>query len=167
MAEALARASTTRPAADKPLVVGVMGSGHIRYGYGVPHQLRDLGVKNVGTLLPVSAGLDCKELRRGLADAVFAVPQSPKAKPEPPRLGVQLEESDGKVRIVNVTAGSLAEATGLKAGDLLVDVAGRPVSRTLHVIASIRLQPAGTWLPLRVKRGEEMLELVVKFPPKQ
>ncbi len=37
----------------------------------------------------------------------------------------------------------------------------------LRVIAAIRLQPAGTWLPMRVKRGDDTLELVVKFPAKQ
>ena len=67
--------------ATKPLVVGIMGSGHIRYGHGVPHQLRDLGVKNVGTLLPVPVDFDCKELRPGLADAVFAVPEPAKVAP--------------------------------------------------------------------------------------
>ena len=154
-------------AGDRPLVVGVMGSGHIGFGYGVPHQLRDLGVKNIGTLLPVRVGLDCKELQSGLADAVFALPELAKAKPEPPRLGVRLEENDGAVRIIDVTAGSLAERTGLKAGDEVVEVAGLPVKRNLVVIAAIRMQPAGTWLPLRVKRGDETLELVVKFPTRQ
>ncbi len=167
MAEALARQVIPGSAGEKPLVVGIMGSGHIRFGYGVPNQLRDLGVKNVGTLLPVAAGLDCDELRPGLADAVFALPQLAKAKPESPRLGVQLEESNRTVRIVDVTAGSLAERTGLKAGDQIVEVASLPVNRPLLVVAAIRLQPAGTWLPLRVKRGEETLDLVVKFPAKQ
>ncbi len=166
MAEALARHVSPASSGDKALVVGIMGSGHIRYGHGVPHQLRDLGVKNVGTLLPVPADVDCKELRTGLADAVFAVPEPAKAVPEPPRLGVQLEENAGIVRIAGVTSGSLAERTGLKAGDLIVEVAGVPVSRTLRVIAAIRLQPAGTWLPMRVKRGEETLDLLIKFPPK-
>ena len=167
MAEALARYVIPGSAGEKPLVVGLMGSGHIRFGYGVPHQLRDLGAKNLGTLLPVPVGFDCKELRSGLADAVFAVPESARAKPEPPRLGVRLETSDGAVRIADVTSGSLAEKSGLKVGDQLVEVAGSPVSRMLPVIASIRLQPAGTWLPLRVKRGDDTLELVVRFPPKQ
>ncbi len=164
MAEALARRATE---GAKPLVVGIMGSGHIRHGYGVPHQLRDLGVKRVGTLLPLPSDFDCKDLRPGLADAVFALPENAKSAPEPPRLGVRLEETAGAVRVVDVTAGSLAEATGLKAGDQIVEVAGLPVTRTLRVIAAVRLQPAGTWLPLRVKRGDESLELVVKFPPKQ
>jgi len=166
MAEALARYAIPGKTGEKPLVVGIMGSGHIRFGHGVPHQLRDLGVKNVGTLLPVSVGLACQELRPGLADAVFALPESAKSTPVPPRLGVRLEENAGAVRIVDVTVGSLAEKTGLKAGDQIVEVAGVPVNRTLRVIAAIRLQPAGTWLPLRVKRGDDTLELMIKFPPK-
>jgi uncharacterized iron-regulated protein len=164
MAEALARVAMPASAGERPLVVGVMGIGHVSFGYGVPHQLRDLGVKNIGTLMPVRVGLDCKELQPGLADAVFVLPESAKAKPEPPRLGVRLEENDGAVRISDVTPGSLAERSGLKAGDQVVEVAGLPVTRNLVVIAAIRMQPAGTWLPLRVKRGDETLELVVKFP---
>ena len=167
MAEALASRVTAGPQGVQPLVVGIMGSGHLRDGHGVPHQLRDLGVKNVGSLLPVPAALDCKELRPGMADAVFALPETARPAPEPPRLGVRLEESGATVRIVDVTAGSLAERTGLKAGDQIVEVAGLPVSRTLQVIAAIRQQPPGTWLPLRVKRGDDSLDLVVRFAPKQ
>lgn len=165
MAEALARRAAAGPAAPRPLLVGVMGSGHLRFGHGVPHQLRDLGVKNVGTLLPLSADGDCKDIRAGLADAVFMLPAQAMPKAEPPRLGVRLEEHEGGVRIERVMAGSLAEKTGLKSGDRIVEMAGRPVQKTLTVTALVRLQPAGTWLPLRVKRGEETLELVVKFPP--
>jgi hypothetical protein len=36
-------------------------------------QLRDLGLKSIGTLLPVESG-KCGELVRGLADAVFVLP---------------------------------------------------------------------------------------------
>ena len=161
MAEALAR----RAGAGKPLVVGVMGSGHLRHGHGVPQQLRDLGVSNVGTLLPLSAGGECRDLRAGLADAVFMLPAQVAPKPAPPRLGVQLEAHEGGVRIVAVTAGSLAEKSGLKRGDVILEMAGRPVKTTLAAISLVRLQPAGTWLPLRVGRGAETLDLVVKFPP--
>lgn len=161
MAEALAR----RLAAGKPLVVGVMGSGHIRHGHGVPHQLRSLGLKNVGTLIPLPADSDCREIRSGLADALFVLPKQAMSMPEPPRLGVQLEEHEGGVRIAGVMADSLAERSGLKTGDRFVEVAGLPVQKTLNLIALVRQQPGGTWLPMRLKRGDETLELVVKFPP--
>jgi len=164
MAQALARRVIAGPAGEKPLVVGVMGTGHLRFGYGVPHQLRDLGVSNIGTLLPLPAGFDCKDLRSGLADAAFALPEQASAKPEPPRLGVRLEGNAGKVNIAEVTAGSLAERSGLKAGDRLLAVAGSPATRVTPVIATVRRQPAGTWLPIRVMRGNDTLELVIKFP---
>lgn len=165
MAEVLARSLNAGPSADKPLVVGIMGSGHIRFGYGVPHQLRDLGVTGIGTLLPLPADLNCDDVRNGLADAVFALPMQTGAEPEPPRLGVRLEDEGGGVRIAEVTAGSLAEQTGLKSGDRLVEVAGQPVKQARSVAASVRGQPPGTWLPVHVKRGDETLDLVVKFPP--
>lgn len=166
MAEALAR--KLAPAGDgQPLVVGVMGAGHVRFGHGVPYQLRDLGVKNIGTLLPVSAEDDCTEVRAGLADAVFALPKQAAAQPEPPRLGVRLEQNEDSVRIAEVTAGSLAERTGLKTGDRLLEVGGQPVTRVMPVIAAVRQQPDGSWLPMRVKRGDEMLDLLVKFPAKR
>ncbi|HJV26807.1 MAG TPA: ChaN family lipoprotein [Aromatoleum sp.] len=165
MAEALARSLKPARAADKPLVVGIMGSGHVRFGYGVPHQLRDLGVTRIGTLLPLPADFDCDEVHAGLADAVFGLPAQGATKPEPPRLGVRLEEEGGSVRVADVTSGSLAEKTGLKSGDRLVEVAGRPVKQSQSVIASVRGQPPGTWLPLRVKRGDETIDFVIKFPP--
>lgn len=165
MAEALAR--RTGQGTQRPLVVGIMGAGHVRYGYGVAHQLRDLGVNSIGTLLPVNVKQDCKEIKAGLADAVFALPGTPADKPPPPRLGVRLEAADGGVRLTEVTAGSLAEKTGLKSGDRIVSLAGTPVSKISSVIAAVRAQPAGTWLPLQIRRGTETLELIIKFPPQK
>lgn len=164
MAEALAHRAISGGKAENPLVVGVMGSGHIRYGYGVPHQLQDLGIKKVGSLLPMDSDSDCKNIHPGLADAIFALPRPAMAKPEPPRLGVRLEQGDDGVRVADVVANSLAEKSGLKIGDYLVEVAGQPAKKIMPIISSIRQQPGGSWLPVRVKRGDETLELVVKFP---
>jgi uncharacterized iron-regulated protein len=75
MAEAIA-ARVTTSSGSKPLVVGIMGSGHVRHGYGVPHQLRDLGISSVGTLIPVGVA-DCNELKPKFATAVFAMPALP------------------------------------------------------------------------------------------
>lgn len=166
MAEALARPLKAAAPGGKPLMVGIMGSAHLRFGYGVPHQLRDLGVADVASLLPLGAGFDCKELRPGLADAVFSLPPQAAGVPEPPRLGVQLDQNEDSVQIATVTAGSLAERSGLKSGDRLIELGGAPVSKVAAVIAAIRAQPAGSWLPLRLKRGNDTLELVLKFPPK-
>ena len=165
MAEALAHRATPGAEGEKPLLVGIMGNGHVRFGWGVPHQLHDLGVKNVGILMAVAADTDCDNVRAGLADAVFALPKQATPPEEPPRLGVRLEGGDGgNVRIAEIIAGSLAEKSGLKGGDQLLEIAGEPTKRMTQVVAAVRRQPGGTWLPIRVRRGDETLDLVVKFP---
>jgi len=164
MAQGLARAASAKTEAGHTLVVGIMGSGHVRYGRGVAHQLRDLGIESIGMLLPVAANRDCSGLG-GIADAVFAVPALPASAPPPPRLGVRIERTEDGVRIVDVVKGSLADATGLRAGDRIVSIAGAGIARTGEVIRAVRAQPPGTWLPMRIRRDGQEIDLTVKFPP--
>lgn len=163
MAEVLAGAAK-RPGA--PLVVGVMGNGHINHGYGVPHQLKALGVTDFVALLPWDRGAPCKNLVAGLADAVFGVaaPAAERAG-ERPRLGVYLDKApDGGVLIRQVEKGSIAEATGIRDGDVLIEMAGVPAKQAGDLVEIVQRQAPGTWLPLKVKRGSETLELIAKFP---
>lgn len=166
MAEALVAGRQHHAGADGrlPLAAAVMGNGHVRFGHGVAHQLRDLGENSIGQLMPVGANTACSELRAGLADAVFAVPAARQSPLPPPRLGVALEEHAKGVRIAEVTAGSLAEQTGLRRDDIITEVAGKAAKRPLHIIAAVRTQPAGTWLPLKLQRGGDLMEVVVRFP---
>lgn len=73
MAEALAR--RTR-APSPPLVVGIMGSGHLQFDHGVPEQLRALGIAGTHTMMPfdLPAGEDCTKPPAGLAHSVFVLP---------------------------------------------------------------------------------------------
>jgi uncharacterized iron-regulated protein len=162
MAEALA-AAAKRPGA--PLVVGVMGTGHINHGYGVPHQLKALGVADFVTLLPWDRGAQCKNLVAGLADAVFGVAAPAAARAERPRLGVYLEAApEAGVRVRQVEKGSIAEATGIRDGDVVVEMAGVAAKQVSDLVEVVQRQAPGTWLPLKVKRGAETIELVAKFP---
>ena len=166
MAEALA--SRSQPAGEsgvKPLVVGIMGTGHIRFGHGVPHQLRDIGIASIGTLVPLEASTPCDAIPAGLADAVFAVPEQIREE-QPPRLGVGLDPHKDGVRVAGVTSGSLAERSGILANDIIIEMAGAKAPSVSGLIATIRAQPAGTWLPMKVKRGKETVELVIRFPAK-
>ena len=40
---------------DPPLVIGIIGQGHLEYGHGTPYQLRDLGIASPAVLLPARA----------------------------------------------------------------------------------------------------------------
>jgi uncharacterized iron-regulated protein len=165
MAQAIVSRLDQAALGQRPLVVGIAGSGHLRNGFGVAHQLRDLGVDEITTLLPIEVPEDCKFLVAGLADAVFTLPPG-RAEPRPrPRLGVQLTQKGDRVEIVDVLKDSLAASMDLRAGDVIVSMAGVAVTRLDAVIAAVRAQPPGTWLPIALQRGDTRLELVIKFPP--
>jgi uncharacterized iron-regulated protein len=70
MAEAIASA---RRDGQRPLVIGIMGSGHVEYGDGVPHQLAALGVHDVTTALPWRADTDYPIHDPPIADVLFGV----------------------------------------------------------------------------------------------
>ena len=167
MAEALASARAT---GDRPVVVGIVGGGHLEFGHGVPHQLADLGIADATVLLPWDAGRPCAGLKDDdgtpVADFVFGVD----APPEPagrPRLllGVVITESDDGVHVDRVMPDSVAEKTGLKEGDIIVEAAGVATAKTRDLIAVVGRQAAGTWLPIQIKRGGDTLDVIAKFPP--
>jgi len=65
-------AAGARPGA--PLVVGIIGMGHLQFGGGVPWQLADLGLSGCRVLIPADAvDPPCA----GAADAVFLLPPEP------------------------------------------------------------------------------------------
>jgi uncharacterized iron-regulated protein len=71
MAEALA-AAHRQPGA--PLVVGIVGRGHVERRWGIPHQLSALGIAEAAVLLAERAPVVCAGLDVDLADAVFILP---------------------------------------------------------------------------------------------
>ena len=74
MAEAIAGARRDAP---RPLIVGVMGSGHIEYGDGVPHQLAALGIDDVATALPWPANTDYPIHDPPIADVLYGIALPP------------------------------------------------------------------------------------------
>jgi len=162
MAEALASANRKFSNAT---IVGVLGSGHVENGHGVPHQLKDLGVTALTTHIPVSVDTACKYVGTSYADAVFTLPRSEETlAPARPRLGVLLMQGDGAPRINRVVSGSVAEAAGLQAGDHVVRAAGLEMRNSDDLVEIVSRQAPGTWLPLGIRRDGQEIDLIAKFP---
>jgi S1-C subfamily serine protease len=90
----------------------------------------------------------------------------PPEKPAPrPRLGVSIELTSDGVAVREVEKGSVAEATGIQGGDVVLEVAGLPARQPGEVVEAIQRQAPGTWLPIKVRRKGETLDLIAKFPP--
>jgi len=162
MAEALAGAKRKFSSAT---VVGILGSGHVAEGYGVPHQLEALGVAGVTTLIPVSADAACMLVGTSYADALFTLPREDETPPpDRPRLGVVLVDGDGAPRINRVVGDSVAEIAGLKVGDHVTRAAGLAIRNPDELVEVIARQAPGTWLPLSIRRDGQEIDLVAQFP---
>jgi uncharacterized iron-regulated protein len=166
MADALADAA--RPdnlAGPDPLVVGLMGQGHLANGDGVPAQLDDLGLTDHRSLLPWTPAGDCAAPAQH-ADARYVRGDEAAFQPAAPlRLGVLLEAHSDGVRIVSVGEKSVAEQAGLEAGDVIVTAAGVAVEVPTDLSVILRRQAPGTLLPLGVMRDGVTRERLARFPP--
>ena len=164
MAQGLAGA-LRRDNNKSPLVVGVMGSGHMMNGFGVPHQLSALGITKIADLVPWDEQLSCEDLVPGFAYAVFGL-KTPiaAAEEDKPHLGVYLEPSSAGMRVVKVVEHSIAETSGIAVGDHIVELAGAPVHNMSDVVAAVQNMVPGTWLPLTVERNDKRIEIIAKFP---
>ncbi len=161
MAEAIADALHR----GAPRVVAIAGAGHLMGGHGIPHQLADLGIDDVAVLLPWDGSLPCDALELPhLADAVFGLTPPEHPRQPRPRLGVYLAQDAQGVRITQITQGSVAEKTGLRPDDLILEMAGRPVEEVKDVVERVQATQPGTWLPLVIRRGDQRLELIARFP---
>ena len=161
MAEAIAAAHQRDPDAQ---IVAIVGRGHIEFGYGIPHQLADLGIEAVEVLLPVDVDTGCDAIPTDLADALFVVePQTLEQQPRP-TLGVMIENGEDGVRVMEVVAGSVAEQAGMQAGDVIHGAAGFEVTTSGELIEVIQRQAPGTWLPLQILRDKVQIELLARFP---
>ncbi|MBY6260537.1 PDZ domain-containing protein [Azospirillum sp. 412522] len=146
-------------------VVGILGEGHVASRDGVPHQLADLGIADAAVLLPWDADRDCEELDGRIADAVFGLgTEREDAEPQRPKLGVQLDPGPEGIMVGAVSNGSVAAAAGLRTGDRIMTAAGAPVRAPADLVAVIRRQAPGTWLPLTIRRDGAEQDLVAKFP---
>jgi uncharacterized iron-regulated protein len=154
-AEAIRAALLAHPTA---LVVGVMGTGHAAHGWGVPHQLAALGIEDVAVLLPWEKSNSCADLTPDLADAVFGV-DSPPEPAQRPRLGIMIGEAEPGVRVVEVTAGSVAESAGIRAGDVVVEAAGQTLQGVVDLQRIVGHHPAEKPLSLRVRRDGKTIDV--------
>ena len=166
MAQILQQTVTESKNTEKPLVVGIMGTGHVLHGFGVTHQLYDLGIKNVSALLPWDSSRSCKHLVKGIADAVFGtLPHTVEsAQPQFQRLGIRYEIAQGGALVLEVEKNSIAEYAQLQDADVILEMAGIPIRNTEDVIAIVKRQAPGTWLPLKIRRNNHEIQAIAKFP---
>lgn len=85
--------------------------------------------------------------------------------PGPPRpwLGLYSTEAKGRLLVDRVAVGGPAEAAGLRAGDIVLAVAGEPVGSMAELYRKVWARgPAGVAVPLTVLQGMDLREVTVR-----
>lgn len=164
MAEGLASARQKYPDA---VAIGIMGSGHIEHGYGIPHQLRNLGTGDSTILIPVETNEACKKVASDSAHLLFTVKALADDTDNRPKLGVAVTAKDNGALVNGVSPNSVGAMAGIQKGDIIIRAAGNPIQSAGDLIEVVSRQAPGTWLPLIVKRGGKDIELLAKFAPEQ
>jgi S1-C subfamily serine protease len=110
--------------------------------------------------LPGNMFVPIDRLKPILAEMVrFGRPQAPPR----PWLGITSEEHRGRVFIVRVAPDSPASKAGVKPGDILLSVAGAPVTTLEGLYRRLwSVGPAGVEVPLSVLQGVEVNRMAIK-----
>lgn len=113
---------------DYSMVV-MAGAGHIAYGYGIPSRVKRRGDYSCSLILcPAGEVVD-----RTVSDYVL-FPQDIPA-PFSAKLGVILGKEKGKVKVKAVFPGTCAKRAGIRRGDVILEMDGRPI----HSISDVKL----------------------------
>ncbi len=98
-----------------------------------------------------------------LALGVMSVPQR-RIPPVSGVLGVNLKPGEqGPAQIEKVLPNSPAEKAGLKDGDIITHLDGKPINNGSELVAAIRQRRIGDVVRLNVKRGQSVLAIAVKL----
>lgn len=172
MAQAAYQALTAPSGRDRRMLV-LAGAGHVQYGFGVPRRLfRRLPV-SYATVVPFVGELpeersdlrmdvEVPEFPLPVADFVWSLPFTD-LEGERVRLGVRIEPDEAGLRVTEVTRGSAAETGGVQAGDLLLELDGRPLKDMVDVQAALTLARPGERGALVVERGGARVALTVPY----
>jgi predicted metalloprotease with PDZ domain len=156
-------------------MVVLAGGNHVRYGFGIP--------RRVFRRLPTSyllVGSHEVEIPESKKDRLMDVTMPPfpmtpydfvvyTAYEELPgervKLGVRMDEQDGRVVLRDVVPGSAAATAGVQAGDVILSLDGEPVADNFDLVYAVGQKVKGDKGVLEVERGGEQLRLEVDFQP--
>jgi len=173
MAENVAHYLASPPAKSRRMVV-VAGGNHIRHGFGIPRRVfRRLPTSYI--LIGSKELVIPEEMKDRLMDV--DIPTFPM----PPydfllftdyehlpqrgvKLGVLLDDTDGKVRVKAVMPDSVAEGAGLLVGDILLDLDGNRLSENLDLIYLLKRKQPGEEGALVFERDGQTHTITVLFP---
>lgn len=153
---------------ERPLMVVLVGSGHVAYGLGAERQAKLWYDGRIASLIPVPV-YDPKEhrpitaTRASYADYLWGIPAA--ADPLFPVLGISTAEREEPqpLAVIRVENDSVAARAGFAVGDRIVAMDGTPIDRKETFNRLMATKEWGDSARFEVRRGEETVTLTPIF----
>ena len=166
------------PRGEGKRMVTITGGWHVKYGFGLPKKVIRRMPVPYAILLPEEIStpeqregrmmrVDLPEVPLLPADFLWYVPYD-SIEEKRVRMGIRMEESEGRLLVESVAPGSPAEKAGIAKGDELLALDGQPVKETVDVLFRVGEKRDGDTARVTVRRGgeEKILELTFFKTPK-
>jgi Zn-dependent M28 family amino/carboxypeptidase len=134
----------------------------------VPEKINVPGMKKVADFVQVLADhmtkLETKPKYQVTKEPWIDPTENRPARPQGPRMGIRpgnYESEDGGVLVDGVTPGGAAEKGGVKDGDVIVEIGGKPVKNIGGYMTAMSGQKAGTTVDVVVMRKGQKMTLKV------
>ncbi|MCE7902497.1 MAG: PDZ domain-containing protein [Gammaproteobacteria bacterium PRO9] len=150
---------------SKPIMVVLIGSGHVIYGMGAERQIDPQYDGKIASLVPVpvinDTGSTVSTVRASYASFIWGLPQQ--REPDYPVLGVSLMGSFGKqpMQVINVSKDSVAERAGIQVGDVLESIGNTALTDSTtfkRIEGNLRW---GDTIDLTLQRKDKPLKLTI------
>ena len=174
MAENIVRFLASPQGDDFHLLV-LAGGNHVRNGFGIPRRVfrqLPLSYTLIGSEeIEVSAAKK-KEAYMQVTLPIFPMPAydylvftryEELAKPEEVKLGIMLEEKEGKVIASGILPNGAAALAGVQKGDVLRSLDGEALAESFDLIYALKQKKIGDKGELIVERGGETLRLELTY----
>lgn len=157
----------------KAIVVVLLGQGHVAYGLGAERQAKLWYQGKTATLVSVAISdtekgrCSIESVQASLADYVWGIPEEEDPRYPTPGFATRWVEKDGQPEVIQVDKKSSASRAGLKVGDRLLEVDGRPTADREAIRTAFADKRWGDGVRLTVRRGEENVPLDVPLRRKR
>lgn len=166
------------PRGDGKRMVTITGGWHVKYGFGLPKKVVRRLPMAYAILLPEEISTPEQQEGRLMRVDLPEVPLLPahflwyvpfnSIEEKRVRMGVRMEEKEGRLLVESVAPGSPASIAGIAKGDELLALDGQPVKETVDVLFRVGEKREGDTSQVTVRRGgeEKILELTFFKMPK-
>jgi uncharacterized iron-regulated protein len=146
-----------KQSSNHPIMVVLVGSGHVAYGLGIKRQAASFFSGEIKTFVPVEMMTEeeapLTEVSAGLADYVMGLP--PEYYPLYPVTGLSTKEHPEGRKVIFIEEESVASRSELQVGDLLVKFDGRPLTKEVLINELMADKRWGDTIVFSLKRGAQ------------